>query len=265
MAPGLTPGHPLAGLDWQAPWLAPWRSLGMAVAQQAQAGLANHQALNAVRERLAAAERPAVGFVEARAMAPGATYESYIFDSKQCPTREGLHDFFNGLCWLHFPQAKARINALQAAEIAAHGVQGARGPVRDALTVLDENGALLQAPPALWQALRARDWLALFVTLRPLWAQARLLLFGHALLEQLVRPRKGLTAHVWADTGAQPGDPACAPAELDAWLATRLSAERLAAKPFTPLPVLGVPGWWPANENFCFYDDSSVFRPRRPP
>ena len=31
----------------------------------------------------------------------------------------------------------------------------------------------------------------------------------------------------------------------------------------TPLPVLGVPGWWPENENFSFYDDSFVFRPRR--
>jgi len=34
---------------------------------------------------------------------------------------------------------------------------------------------------------------------------------------------------------------------------------------FTPLPVLGVPGWWPASENFSFYDDSHVFRPRKTP
>jgi len=24
-----------------------------------------------------------------------------------------------------------------------------------------------------------------------------------------------------------------------------------------------VPGWWPENENFCFYDDSLVFRSAR--
>ena len=34
---------------------------------------------------------------------------------------------------------------------------------------------------------------------------------------------------------------------------------------FTVLPVLGVPGWWAASENFSFYDDSLVFRPRRTP
>ena len=48
--------------------------------------------------------------------------------------------------------------------------------------------------------------------------------------------------------------------ELDSWIAAGLSAEKLAAKPYTPLPVLGVPGWWADNENFSFYDDSTVFR-----
>ena len=49
-------------------------------------------------------------------------------------------------------------------------------------------------------------------------------------------------------------------AEVDGWLAAQLTPERLAAKPFTPLPVLGIPGWWPENQNFSFYDDSLVFR-----
>ena len=119
------------------------------------------------------------------------------------------------------------------------------------------NGALLSAPPALWDALLERDWRRLFVELRPLWHQAQLVVFGHALLEKLASPRKDLTAHVW-----------CADAPLaftDDWLAGELTAQRLAAKPFTPLPVLGVPGWWAENVNFSFYDDSLVFRPRKTP
>ncbi len=40
-----------------------------------------------------------------------------------------------------------------------------------------------------------------------------------------------------------------------------LTRRHLAAKPFTPLPVLGVPGWWPANDATGFYDDAAVFRP----
>ena len=133
-----------------------------------------------------------------------------------------------------------------------------RGPVRDAITVFDENGLLLDAPEPLWTALLARDWRRLFVDLRPLWDQARVLIVGHALLEKMAAPRKDLTAHVWAAPAPVHGKPAA-----DAWLAGQCTPERLASKPFTPLPVLGIPGWWPGNENFSFYDDSLVFRPRR--
>lgn len=206
-------------------------------------------------------------------MPDGQAYERFIFESRQVPTRDGLHDFFNGLSWQAFPQAKSQLNALQAAEIARKGVGAARGPVRDAITVFDENGALLQAPAALWDALLARQWQHLFITLRPLWREARLLVFGHALLEKLVAPRKDMTAHVWrADVPLGPPDPVrpgLGPASnpgfhlsaADAWLARACSAETLAAKPFTPLPLLGVPGWWTPNEAPAFYADARVFRP----
>ena len=245
----------LLQIDWERPWLDPWREPGQRVTQAALAGATLHEALN--RESAAP-----VRFVPQSALPTGEAYERYIFNSGQCPTREGLHDFFNGLCWIRFPETKKRLNQLQAAEIAAAGVAPLRGPVRDALTVFDENAALLSAPQPLWDALIARDWQQLFVGLRPLWQQAHLVLFGHALLEKLVYPRKPITAHVYR---AQPAIDSIA--DLDAWVAADLSASKLAAKPFTPLPVLGVPGWWPQNEpvgeNFSFYDDSLVFRPRR--
>ncbi|MBI3533147.1 MAG: DUF3025 domain-containing protein [Burkholderiales bacterium] len=135
-----------------------------------------------------------VRFVPQAALPGGMAYEQYIFEQRGVPTRDGLHDFFNGIIWQHFPLAKQRLNQLQAAQIAADGVQAVRGPVRDAITVFDENAALLRAPDAVWEALVARDWRRLFIELRPLWAQASLLLFGHALLEKLVSPRKPITA-----------------------------------------------------------------------
>lgn len=241
----------LPEMDWAQPWFVPWRAPGEAVARRIAAGASLHEALNA------SGSGP-VRFVPQDELPLGTPYERYIFESGQCPVREGLHDFFNGLVWLEFPQAKRQLNRLQAAEIARDGIGSKRGPVRDAITVFDENGALLSAPPAIWQALQAREWRRLFVELRPLWSQARLHIFGHALLEKLVAPRKDLTAHVWC-ANAQLG-PA---AELDAWLATQMTAEGLAAKPFTPLPVLGVPLWSPANAEVSFYDDPLVFRPRR--
>jgi len=202
-----------------------------------------------------------VQFVLQSALPAGEAYEAFIYRTGQVPTRDGLHDFFNGLCWLHFPLTKRRLNQLQAAQIAESGIQPVRGPARDGLTVFDENAAFFQGPDALWDALAAKDWQSLFVTLRPLWAQAHLVLFGHALLEKLVSPRKPITAHVYRAQAATNSI-----ADLDAWMAADLSAEKLATKPFAHLPVLGVPGWWPANEDPSFYADASVFRaPRQSP
>lgn len=235
-------------IDWGAAWMAPWRATGQPLALQVTQGMPVHSALSAVHAA-------PVHFVPQSALPEGAAYEQFIFETGSVPTRDNLHDFFNGLVWLQFPQTKRCLNQLQAQAIAAQGVHATRGPLRDAITVFDENGAVLQAPPDVWAALLARDWRRLFIDLRPLWRQARLVLFGHALLEKLVYPRKPITAHVY-----QAGEAINSIADLDGWLARQLQPEHVAAKPFAPLPVLGIPGWWPQNENFSFYDDTSVFR-----
>lgn len=207
---------------------------------------------------LPGATAPWPEFVPQSALPEGEAYEAFIHRTGQVPTRDNLHDLFNALVWLRFPQTKRRLNELQAAQIARHGVQATRGAVRDALTVFDENAAFLQAPDVLWNALVAKDWHTLFVTERALWREATLVLFGHALLEKLAAPRKGITAHVYRVSPAS-----CALTDWDTFVADDISAEKLATKPFAHLPVLGVPGWWPANESPGFYDDASVFRPHR--
>ena len=249
MAPGLEQ------IDWQAPWLAPVAVLGRQVVAQCQAGMLLPEALNACAPP---ADDLPVRFVPQSALPAGEAYESYIFNSKQCPTREGLHDFFNGLMWHSFPRTKARLNQLQAAQITAGGIGRVRGSVRDALTLFDENMAFLRAPEPLWEALLAKRWSVVFTELRPLWAQSYLVLFGHALLEKLVFPRKAITAHVLLVHPATD-----AHSDLDAWVAAALNPDQLAAKPFANLPVLGVPGWWSANEAPGFYQDPVVFRLRQ--
>lgn len=251
--------HFVEAIDWSRPWFESWRMLGEPVAGAALAGADLPGALNA-------AGLAPVRFIPQADLPDGLAYESHIYATCSVPTREGLHDFFNALCWMRFPQTKRLLNRWQAQAIeAAGGVQSTRGPLRDALTLFDENVALLQAPEPLWQALLARDWQTLFVGLRPLWAQARLVLFGHALTEKLVTPYKSITAHVLC-LPVPMGLPAADDTPLhpwDAWLAGVLSPEMLATKPYTPMPVLGTPWWWPDNETPAFYDDTTVFRPPR--
>ena len=232
-------------INWHAPWLAPYVGATPGFPKSDVAGVLNTPSHSPVR------------FVSQSHLPDGTAYEQFIFDTQTVPTRDNLHDFFNGLCWLTFPQTKLKLNQLQAAQLATDGVQQTRGPVRDALTLFDENAAFLMAPQPLWDALIVRDWQQLFVGLRPLWAGAQLVLFGHALLEKLVNPRKAITAHVYL---AQPAMGSIA--ALDAWIAGDISADKLASKPFVPLPVLGVPGWWPENEKLSFYEDILVFRPK---
>ena len=241
----------LPRIDWSQPGLAPWGAIGAPLSQAAQ-GTSVAQALDA----LAPAGGPR--FVPQAERPAGEAYEAFIFRTGRVPTRDNVHDFFNGLVWLAFPQAKRQLNRLQAGEIARRGVGATRGPLRDALTLFDENGAVLDAPPALWDALLARDWRRLFVEQRALWAQARLRIFGHALMEKLLAGHKAATAHVLCGRGARPSI-----AADDAAIAQALDAVHLSAKPFTPLPVFGIPGWHAGNCEPAFYDDPAVFRPPR--
>jgi hypothetical protein len=236
-------------ISWSQPWLAPYRAHGEAACAAVLAGASVAQALNArlALQPVHLAAGP-LRFVPQAELPAGQAYESFIHRTACVPTRDHLHDFFNGLVWLTETALKVRLNVLHAQVLAEEGVQPRRSPLRDALTLLDESGALLQAPPDAVELLRARRWHELLVEQRPRWldGEIRLRVVGHAVMEQLVLPYKGITAHVW------PGGSAAA-------LAAGVRA--LQPRPFLPLPVLGVPGWWPQNAQPVFYDDPAVFRP----
>jgi hypothetical protein len=84
-------------------------------------------------------------------------------------------------------------------------------------------------------------------------------------MEKLAAPRKPITAHtrvVHAGDAYFDMAPDQQRAWIDAQVADELAAEGLSTAGFTPLPVLGVPGWWPRQDEE-FYADTSVFRPKR--
>lgn len=217
--------------DWAAPWFAPYREVGAPVLARLAGGAPVHAALGHARFEPAGA--------------PAAGYEHHVATTGRVPTRHNAHDLFNGLVWLRHPAFKAALN--QAHVAAPPAPPGRRGPLRDALTLLDESGLLLTAPAPLQAALRRHDWHAAFIDGRSLWRQAQAQVVGHALLEKLLQPRKPLCARVlFVDDIDAPGLPAdLTPAALP------------------PLPVLGIPGWWPPNEEEGFYADEQVFRPKR--
>jgi len=258
-------------IDWSCPWLAPLAERGE---RWRQAALDSYSAylstLNADAQtdpRVTGRGEP-LSFIAQDELPAGASYEGHIAETGCVPTRYNLHDFFNGAIWFQYPRIKAALNARQAEEIDALGIGPIRGATRDALTLFDENAVLFAcADASLAAALRAFDWRTLLVEQRAAWGlrcEARI--FGHALLEKLVAPYKACTGHAWivdvepayfsaTDTGRR--------AILDHAVSERLKSEAISSRYFTPLPVLGVPGWWAENEGPSFYDDPQVFRSGR--
>ena len=242
-------------INWDSPWLLPYKPIGERLAGLVLLRSPVHMALNDAFDSNPKIDCP-VRFVPQTELPGAAAYESFIWQTKTVPTRENLHDFFNGLMWLHFPKIKARLNELQAAAIEAAGVTQHRGMLRDALTLFDENAAFLIEPKSestLLQAIRDKAWKQVFIEKRDLWVDTECVIFGHALLEKLVSPRKPMTAHIYCPS---------TPIKIldDGLIAKTMNAEHLVSKPYVPLPVMGVPGWCETNSDAYFYDDTAVFR-----
>jgi Protein of unknown function (DUF3025) len=238
-------------IDWIQPWFDAMHSLDLA-----SVALPIDVALALNKPNFTDAPR----FIHQDALPETEAYEAFIYRTGQIPTRNNAHDFFNGLMWLSMPRTKRALNVLQATRIAQEGVKHTRGAARDAATLFDENGAvLLTTSRALIDAWLAHDWQRLFVELRDEWKHARLLIFGHATLEKLLNPYKAITTHtLWLDAAHDlPLD------EVDALLA--VSIARIEKKDWQPLPIMGVPGWWPLElgvQDGEFYADTKVFRRR---
>ena len=185
-----------------------------------------------------------------RFVPPGASdpyYEIHLFETGQVQTRpDNRHDFFNALAWLALPRTKARINAMHAAEIPHEG--GKRGRRRDMLTIFDEGGAIVAGAADIAALVRAARWRELFVERH---RDFRIVVLGHAVLEQALKPHPGITCKVVF------ADPA---ADLDAQAANTITS-LASPKELPPLPVFGYPGWHPASADAKFYDDKRYFRP----
>lgn len=256
-------------IDWSRPWLRSilpaaeailaqedWRAaLNLAASSQA---LQNHTGLP-------------LQFILQEELPEGVAYEAHISASGKVPTRENLHDFFNALVWLSFPLIKRQLNALQAAQIESLGIGKSRGPARDAATIFDENAALLVLENSargnkILQCLREHQWQQAFLEHRLCFGEVvQIWSFGHALMEKLVQPYKAITAHawvVWVETDFFKQDSAQQAAQLDRQVSTQLQTHALTTADYTPLPVLGVPGWWTGQDQ-DFYADQTVFRLKR--
>jgi hypothetical protein len=198
-------------------------------------------------------------------------YEPRIYLKGEIQTRsENWHDFFNVLVWLTFPEVKVALNSRHYFELGRHGVEGPRGKVRDALTVFDESGVIvLSSNLELLELMRQFRWKELFWQRRTeVMQEMKFLVFGHALYEKSLLPYIGMTGmsllfEVSPEFFQKPLS--LQVKEADALAASYVAREgsMSSTKELWPLPLLGVPGWWPENQQEMFYDNKQYFRPKR--
>lgn len=198
-------------------------------------------------------------------------YEPRIFATGAVPTRPGdLHDSFNALVWLTFPQTKAALNARHVATRRAAAKSPNRTPAQDALTLFDECGVIVASDrPDLLALITGFQWKQLFWQRREeLNRHMKFFLFGHGLMEQMLNPYIGLTGKallITVESAWLEASPDVARSHIDATCRALIaSAGALShSRGLAPLPVLGIPGWTPENDDQAYYDNVKYFRPGR--
>lgn len=201
---------------------------------------------------------------------PDVGYEARIHAHGQVETRpDNWHDFFNALVWLAFPHTKAAISQRHAQELARLGDPSVpRGAVRDALTQFDECGIVVISPCGdLLHALSTHAWVTAFVqNRRQLVEETRFFLVGHGSLDALRTPYFGLCAKALY-IQVEPAWLSLAESEqmndADARIAHWIKTELQRPAQLRPLPLLGIPGVTPDNEDPSYYLDTRQFRPGR--
>lgn len=204
-----------------------------------------------------------VQFVPADAL-PGVAYEEHIHATGQVSTRaENWHDLFNAIIWAGYPRLKSAMNAMHHTAMPGSTPQG-RGRLRDALTLFDECGVVFASSDRdLLEALAIRHWGKIFSHAE---AAQSVFIIGHAMLEKLLQPYKSMTANallVEIPSELQALPRARIRSALDTMLASELLAGSLfeSSKDLSPLPLMGLSGWWPGGaQDRRFYDDPDVFR-----
>lgn len=201
-------------------------------------------------------------------LSDGIYYEQRIYQQGLVPTRSAnWHDFFNALIFLLFPRTKREMNRLHVEHMAQFGSHK-RTPCRDAITLFDECGVIIAyTNDEIMQQLSNHQWYEGFVENRECWQKSvSATMIGHANYEKALEPYIGFTGKALYLKVSEEFF------ELEFWdryqYLDTLLAQNLALllqdnSNLYPLPILGVPGWWPANENAEFYDNQQYFREKR--
>lgn len=191
----------------------------------------------------------------------GQHYETRIAAGRIATRTENWHDLFNAAVWCRHPTLKQAFNARQCAHIATMGPRD-RNRAQYALTQFDEAGVIVRLRDASLLPLWDRhDWRALFLDHADAWRSGDIAIaavVGHALLEIALEPALFMVGKCLVVQGDHDDD-ACVDLVAHAIRDGRVCNDPLELR---PLPLAGIPGWYP-GQDAGFYETAECFQPVR--
>lgn len=201
---------------------------------------------------------------------PSLSYEMRCYVTGELETRAcNWHDLMNALVWSTFPHAKAALNRRHYSAHSSTDITKSRTPERDTLTLFDECGVIvISSENDLLELIKNFAWKEVFWKQRDVVTEKlKAFVFGHGLYEQALSPYIGLTGkaillkvdeHLLTYSLDEQLN------EIDRIVEQQVNDKSLFLGTFelSPLPVLGLPGWYP-DQNESFYDNKNYFRAGR--
>ncbi len=192
----------------------------------------------------------------------GLHYETRIVERGAIATRAGnWHDLFNAAIWCRYPAIKRALNAQQIAHIAIMGASQ-RNRAQYALTQFDEAGVIVRVrDPQLLELWNRHDWSTLFHAHADAWRTGDIRIaavIGHALLEHALLPEIFLVGKCLVLQG-DGDDDACVAQAAHAIAEGAVLNDPLELR---PLPMAGIPGWYP-GQSAGFFAEAECFQPVR--
>ena len=194
-------------------------------------------------------------------------YDALVFKEKKIPIRKDvLHDYFNALTWLAFPNSKKKLNKKNFTLLEHNYLSGNKNRPRniDLTTLLDESGIIIFTNNSFLSSLiRQKKWKTVFWDNRDTVKKSfRFFLFGHSLFEKIMNEYIGTTARALIIFNESLPFEKITISNVDQILSDYIDQEFffLNLEKTVAIPLFAIPGWSNLNEKKEFYQENEYLR-----
>jgi len=194
-------------------------------------------------------------------------YDALVFKEKKIPIRkEVVHDYFNALTWLAFPNSKKKLNKKNFTLLEQNYLNGNKNRPRniDLTTLLDESGIIILTKNSyLASLIRQKKWKTVFWDNRNMVKESfRFFLFGHSLFEKIMNEYIGTAARALIISNDNFSLDKITISNVDKILSQYIDNDFFFKnlEKTVSVPLFAIPGWSNLNEKQEFYQGNEYLR-----